>query len=270
MSIHKTAIISSKANIAKGVAVGPYAVIEEDTEIGQETIIGPHVRIHKGTRIGRQCRIHTGACLGDEPQDLNFKGEKSFVEIGDRNVFREYVTVHRGTEKGSATEIGNDNYFMAFAHIAHNCCIGDNVIVCNNTLLGGHVRLEDRAFLSAGCLLHQFVRVGKVALTGGGVRLNKDIPPYMMSNNNNIISGYNVVGLRRAGIKPQARSQIKEAFRILYRSGLNLSNALAEIEKARPGPEVRHLVEFIRSSKRGICFTRSNQLVGDASQTDAV
>jgi UDP-N-acetylglucosamine acyltransferase len=148
---------------------------------------------------------------------------------------------------------------MAFSHIAHNCSIGNNVIICNNALLGGYVEVEDRAFISAGCLIHQFVRIGGLSILAGGVRINRDMPPYMAADNDNTVTGYNIVGLKRGGFELKARSAIKEAYRILYRSGLNLTHALDEIEKTDPPKEVKHLIEFIRSSKRGICFSHSNR-----------
>lgn len=261
--IHPTAIISKEARIAKGVEIGPYAVIEAGASIGAGCKIAPHVHICKSTSIGRDCRLHIGASLGDEPQDLGFKGGDSFLKIGDRNTFREYVTIHRGTKESSSTVIGNDNYIMALAHIGHNCRIGSKVIICNNSLLGGYVAVEDKAFISAGCMIHQFVRIGTLSLLAGGIRLNKDLPPFMTSDNDNVVGSYNIVGLKRAGLDNRVRQEIKEAYRLLYRRGLNLSNALAEIEKRGQSDEVRHLVEFIRSSERGICFSRSNRNQAD-------
>lgn len=257
--IHPTAIISKEACIAEGVEIGPYSVIEDRVSIGPGCEIAPHVHICKGTSIGRDCRLHLGVSLGDEPQDLNFKGADSFLKIGDRNTFREYATVHRGTEESSFTVIGNDNYIMALAHIGHNCQIGSNVIICNNSLLGGRTTIGDRAFISAGCMTHQFVRIGTLSFLAAGVRLGKDLPPFMTSDKDNVVSSYNIVGLRRTGLDSKARSAIKEAYRLLYRCGLNLSNALTEIEKAELTDEVKGLVEFIRSSERGICFSRSNR-----------
>jgi UDP-N-acetylglucosamine acyltransferase len=197
--------------------------------------------------------------LGDEPQDFAYEGCESFLRIGDGNTFREHVTVHRGTKKGSSTVIGNNNYLMALSHVAHNCTIGNNVTICNNTLLGGYVMVEDKAFISANCLIHQFVRIGTLSFLAGGVRMTKDVPPFMTSDNNNIVSSFNLVGLKRAGFDARVRAGIKEAYRLLYRSGLNTSNALAEIEKNELVDEVKHLIEFIRSSERGICFSHSNR-----------
>ena len=259
MTIHKTAIVSKKAQIAEDVIVGPYTVIEDDVVIGSGAEISSNVRIVSGTTIDTGCKIHMGACLGGEPQDLAYKGEKSFLKIGKNNTFREHVTVHRGTAKDSYTVIGDSNYFMCLAHIAHNCSIGNNVIICNNALLGGYVEVEDRAFVSGGCLIHQFVRIGTLAMVGGGVRLNKDFPPFMSTGNDNIVTAYNIIGLRRAGTSIEARKEIKEAFRLLYRAGLNQSQALSDIEAIAKSSEVCHLIDFIRSSKRGVCASHSNR-----------
>ncbi len=259
MTIHKTAIISKNARIADGVTIGPYTVIEDDVTIEAGTEISSNVRIFAGTTIDTGCKVHMGACLGGEPQDLAYKGEKSYLTIGKNNTFREHVTVHRGTAKDSATTIGESNYFMCLAHIAHNSCIGNNVIICNNALLGGYVEVEDRAFISGGCLIHQFVRIGTLSMVGGGVRLNKDFPPFMSTGNDNIVTAYNVIGLRRAGTSITARKEIKEAYRLLYRAGLNQSQALSEIEKIAKSSETRHLIDFIRSSKRGVCVSHSNR-----------
>jgi len=263
MKAHPTAIVSKEAEIAEDAIIGPYTIIEEGVVMGPGCIIGPHNCICSGTIMGEKCRTHMGVVLGDEPQDLSFKGGKSTLAIGNNNRFREYVTVHRGTEKGSSTKIGNDNYFMALVHIAHNCQIADGVIVANNSLLGGYVEVGDKAFISAGCMIHQFVRVGSLSLLAGGVRINRDLPPFMMADNDNTVTSYNVVGAKRAGFDANVRNSIKEVFRKIYRSELNLNNALKEIESEELTDETRQMVEFIRSSKRGICFGRSNRVITD-------
>lgn len=260
MKGHPTAIIAEGAKVDEGTEIGPYAIIEEDVIIGPNCRIGPHVYIHNGTEIGADCSIHAGAVLGDDPQDLSYKGDRTYLKIGARNTFREYTTIHRGTEKESATIIGNNNYLMAFSHIAHNCRIGDGVTICNNSLLGGYVTVEDKAFISANCLIHQFVRIGRLSFAAGGVRLGKDLPPFMMADNDNTVSSFNVVGLKRAGLDLKARSGIKQAYRQIYRSGLNLQHALDELYKTGTTEEVRHLIDFIRSSERGICFSSSNRI----------
>ena len=253
MKIHKTAIVSKKAKIAKDVKIGPYVIIEDDVKIASGTEIGTSSYIYAGTSIGKDCRIFNNVTLGGEPQDLAYKECKSFLKIGDRNTFREYTTVHRGTKEGSSTIIGNDNYFMALSHIAHNCHIHNNVVMCNNSLLAGYVEIEDRAFMSGTCAVHQFGKVGKLAMMGGAVRVSKDVPPFMMARDDDTVNSYNVVGLKRANLPPEVRRQIKEAYRILYLSGLNTTNALKEIEKQFKSKEIKHLIQFIRTSKRGIC-----------------
>ncbi|MFH1868623.1 MAG: acyl-ACP--UDP-N-acetylglucosamine O-acyltransferase [Candidatus Omnitrophota bacterium] len=261
MKIHPTAVIAESASIAEGVEIGPYSVIEEDVAIGQNCRIGPHAYICNGTTIGPDCHIHKGAVLGDAPQDTAYKGERTYLKIGERNTFREYTTIHRGTKKDSATVIGNDNYFMAFAHVAHNCQIGNNVTMCNYSFFGGYVVVEDKAFISARCGVQQFTRIGRLSFLAGGVRLTKDLPPFMMAGDDNTVSTFNLVGLKRAGLDLKVRSGIKEAYRCVYRSGLNLSHALDEIDKTEKTEEVSHFVDFIRSSERGVCFAHSNRTI---------
>ncbi len=256
MKIHKTAIVSKKAKIAKDVKIGPYVIVEDDVKIGSGTTIGTSSYIYSGTSIGEDCRVFNNVTLGSEPQDLAYKEGKSFLNIGDRNVFREYVTAHRGTKEGSSTIIGNDNYFMALSHIAHNCHIHNNVVMCNNSLLAGYVEVESGAFISGGCAVHQFVRIGKLAMMGGAVRVSKDVPPFMMAREDDMINSYNVVGLKRANLSPEARRQIKEAYKILYLSGFNTTNALKKIEEQFKSEEIKHLIRFIRTSRRGICSGR--------------
>jgi len=259
MNIHPTAIISPKAIIADNVEIGPYATIGEDVVIGPGCKLHASSHIYAGTVMGADCIVHTGACLGAEPQDLAYKGARSYLKVGSNNVFREHVTAHRGTAEDSSTTIGDNNYFMCLSHIAHNCRIGNRVIVCNNTLLGGYVEIEDQAFVSASCLVHQFVRIGTLAMIGGGVRLNKDFPPYMSTGTDNIVESYNIIGLRRAGADAKVREAIKQAHRILYREGLSTGSALEKLERSLSGNEIQHLIGFIKSSKRGACTAHSNR-----------
>ncbi len=260
MSIHKTAIVSKKAKIAKDAVIGPYVIVEDDVKIGPGTTIGASSYIYSGTAIGGKCRVFNNVTLGGEPQDLVYKGGKSFLKIGDRDVFREYVTVHRGTKEGSSTIIGNDNYFMALSHIAHNCHIHNNVVVCNNSLLAGYVEAEDMAFISGSCVVHQFTKIGKLAILGGAIKISKDAPPFMTVRENNMVSAYNAVGLKRANISPEARNQIKQAYKIIFASGLNTTHAIEEIEKKFHSEEVNYLAGFIKASKRGICTGNKNLL----------
>lgn len=259
MKVHPTAIIAEGAKIAEGIEAGPYSVIEEDVTMGPNCKIGPHAYICNGTSIGADCNIHKGAVLGDEPQDTAYKGERSYLKIGERNTIREYATIHKGTEKDSSTIIGNDNYLMAFCHIGHNCRIGNNVVICNNSGLGGYVTVEDKAYLSTGSLVHQFVRIGTLSFLTAGVRLSKDLPPFMIADKDNTVSSFNIVGLKRAGLDLKVRSGIKEAFRCVYRSELNLPHALDEIDNTNTVEEVKLFVDFIRSSERGICFSHSSR-----------
>ncbi|TRZ49609.1 MAG: acyl-ACP--UDP-N-acetylglucosamine O-acyltransferase [Dehalococcoidia bacterium] len=259
MNVHPTAVISSKAQVAADVDIGPYSTVEADVTIGRGCKFYAGSHICSGTTLGPNCIVHIGACLGGEPQDLAYKGARSYLKIGSNNVFREYSTVHRGTEEGSSTLIGDNNYFMCLSHIAHNCKIGDNVIICNNTMLAGYAEIADHAFVSAACLVHQFVRIGKLAMIGGGVRLNKDFPPYMSTAADNIVESYNIIGLKRAGLDAKTRNAIKQAHRILYRENLNTKSALEKIASIADSPAIKYLVDFIKSSKRGVCTAYSNR-----------
>jgi len=253
MKQHPTAIIDPKAEIDEDVSIGAFSIIEGVVRIASGTQILSHVYICGHTEIGRHNIIHIGAIIGHEPQHLGYKPCVSHTRIGDKNIIREYVTIHRSWEEGRATEIGNNNFLMALSHVAHDCRIGNNVVMANGALLGGHVEVEDGAFLSGNTLFHQFVRVGRLAIVSGGSGTGKDVPPYCIAVGRSQVSGINVVGLRRAGISQETRSEIKEAFKILYRSGLNTKNALHKIESMKPCEEVLYFVEFIRKSRRGIC-----------------
>jgi len=253
--IHKTAVIDPGAEIGKDVSVGPFSCIEGDVKIGDGCVIGPHVTIMRYTTIGEKCRVHSGAVLGDIPQDLGFGGGESFVRIGTGCVIREGVTVHRGTKPGTATEIGDNCFLMAYSHFAHNVKLGRNVIVANNAMMGGYAEVGDRAFVSGGVGVHQFCRIGRLAMVGGNSGISKDVPPFctIRSVTLNVVGGMNLVGMKRAGFSPVDRAQVKEAFKLLYRSGLNVKQA---VEKARsvfisgPGQE---FWQFIEQAKRGIC-----------------
>lgn len=253
MDAHKTATISKKAKIAENVEIGPYAVIDDNVEIAGGVKIYAHACITGWTKIGENCQIHMGAVIGHLPQDLKFKTDtRSFVKIGKGNIFREYTTVHRSKIEDGSTIIGDNNYFMAFAHIAHDCKIGNSIVMCNNSLLAGHVEIEDQVFISAGAAAHQFVRVGKLAFMGGLSAVGMDLPPYMLSEGRREVAGCNLVGLRRAGFGKETIEKIAKAYKLLYRSGYSIPHALEEIEKLGNSPEIAHLVGFIRSSKRGI------------------
>jgi len=253
--IHPTAVIHPKAKIGSNVKIGPFALIDEHAEVGDNCAIGSHVSIVGHTAIGEGCRIHAGAVIGDEPQDLGYKGEVSYVKIGKRCTFREYVTVHRGTKPDSVTEVGDDCFLMATVHVAHNVKLGNRVIIANGTMLGGHVEVQDRAFISGCVTVHQFVKIGRVAMVGGAAGLSKDVPPFCLvqSMGRNIVAGLNVVGMRRAGLSPADRQAIKEAFKILYQSGMNVSQAVTVLKgKFTEGPAAE-FAAFIEQAHRGIC-----------------
>jgi len=254
--IHPTAIVGKKAELGE-IEVGPYAIIEDGAEIGSGTKVLAHAYIASGTTIGKDCEVHMGAVIGHVPQHLHFKGAESFLKIGDRNIFREYTSIHRGLEEGSATLIGNDNLFMGFSHVAHDCRIGNNIVLCNGALIAGHAVIDDAAFISGNVTIHQFVRIGTLAMIGGLARVNKDVVPYTLIEGDSEACSLNVVGLKRSSIGEDARSQIKKIYRLLYRSDLNVSQALSEISKlGKLAPEAAHMVEFVKRSERGICKHR--------------
>ncbi len=255
MSIHPTAIIDPRAALGPNVTIGPFAVIEADVEIGAGCAVGPHVVLHRHTTVGPGCRIHAGAVLGDLPQDLAFAGAASQVRIGRDCVIREGVTINRGTKEGTATVLGAGCYLMANSHLGHNVRVGDQVIVANGALLGGYVDVGDRVFVSGNVLLHQFIRVGRLAMLSGGAGLSKDVPPFCTAHGvrTNAVAGLNLVGLRRAGLSVDERQQVKRAFDVLYRSGLNVTQAVAVLKREFTAGPAAEFAPFIEASKRGIC-----------------
>lgn len=261
--IHSTAVVDPKAELGDGVEVGPHAVIDAGVRVGAGTRIGPSAYLTGWTDIGTGNAIGCGAVIGETPQDVGFKGGVTRVRIGDRNVIREYVTIHRGTAEGSETVIGDDVFLMATAHLAHNCRIGDRAIVANGALLAGYVDLGERAFVSGNVVVHQFVRIGRLAMIGGGARVSKDVPPYVLVEGNSIVRAMNVIGMRRAGLSSEARNRIKEAYRTLYRRGLPHDAAMARLESGADLPELREIVAFLKGSKRGLCWMRGTE--GDAA-----
>ena len=256
--IHETAIIHPSAILGKNVTVGPYAVIDEDTVIGDGCIIGAHVTIHKYTTIGKNNRFFPGCSIGAVPQDLKFVGEKTTTIIGDGGTFRECVTVNRACGEGNETRIGNNILMMAYTHVAHNCTVGNNVIMSNVATLAGHVIVEDRAVIGGLSAVHQFCKIGRNVMVGGMARVSQDIPPFMIvAGDPAFVSGLNSVGLSRAGMPAEHRSELKKAFRILYRSGLPLQKSIATMESDLESCEpVEHLLRFLRNVERGIIRTR--------------
>jgi UDP-N-acetylglucosamine acyltransferase len=253
MSIHPTAIISPKAELDTTVEVGPYAIIEENVKIGARSVVMAHACINGWTEIGEDNRIHMGAVIGHVPQYIAFKDQKSYVRIGNGNTIREYVTIHRSIKEEHATVIGDRNFLMATSHVAHDCVLGNEVILTNSVLLAGHVVVQDKAMISGNSAVHQYVRVGKLAMVSGLTRVVKDVPPFMLVEGESTVRGLNVVGMRRANIPPESRDAIKRAYRLLYRSSLNLPHALDAIQAEPMSEEVRLIVEFVKQSERGIC-----------------
>jgi len=256
--IHDTAVVSPTARIGKNVEIGPYSVIGDNVEIGEGTHIGPHVVIQGWTSIGKDCRIFQGASIGEIPQDLKFKGEKSYTFIGDRTTIRECATVHRATGEGEETRIGNDCLLMAYTHVAHNCVVGNNVIMSNAAMIAGHVVVEDRVVIGGMAGVHQFVKIGRNAMVGGASKLVQDVVPFTIVDGRPAKAvGLNSVGISRAGIPVEARRRIKQAYKILYRSGLSLSQAIAVIEQEVDScEEIEHFLRFLRNAERGICRVR--------------
>ncbi len=256
MNIHPTAIIHPGAVLASGVTVGPYAVIEDNVKIGRGTKIGPHTVIKPFVEIGEDNEIYQFASLGEVPQDLKFEGEESKLVIGDRNRIREFVTFNRGTKGGGGvTSIGDDGFFMAYTHVAHDCQIGNHVIMANGVQMGGHVHIEDYAFIGGLSALHQFVRVGTHSMIGGGSAVSQDVPPYMIiAGTRATLHGLNLVGLKRRGFSDEAVNGIKKAYKAVFKSGLSFKDAKERVLSECPGiPEVLLLLDFVESSGRGIC-----------------
>jgi UDP-N-acetylglucosamine acyltransferase len=251
--IHPTAIVHPSAQLDPSVAVGPYAIVDEHVVLGARCVAGPHVHLTGRTTIGAGNRFHTGCVIGDAPQDLKYTDAPTCLRIGDDNVFREHVTVHRSNKVEEDTVIGVGNFFMAHSHVGHNARVGSHVIIANGALLAGHVVVGDRVFISGNCLLHQFVRVGTLALMQGGSAISKDLPPYTVARGDNGICGLNIVGLRRAGLGSEERLELKKLYHVLFRSGQNLSHALAVAELRFSGDRARVLMDFVASSKRGVC-----------------
>ena len=258
--IHPTAIIHPSAQIGTNVVIGPYSVIREHTIIGDNSVIHSHVVILPHTHIGKNCQIHSFSTLGGDPQDLKFNGEETYVIIGDNNVLREYVTVNRGTKSGDKTQIGDNNFLMAYCHVAHNCVIKSNVVMANAATLAGHVVIEDYAILGGLSGIHQFVRVGAYCLIGGCSKVTQDVPPYIKVDGHPVNPhGLNSLGLKRHHFSDEVITHLKNAYKILYRSVLPLDDAIQKmVDECGDSPEVKHFIDFIQDSKnsshhRGIC-----------------
>jgi UDP-N-acetylglucosamine acyltransferase len=253
--IHPTAIVDQTVELGRDVTVGPYSLIQGRVVIGDETQIGSHVVIKDLTTIGGRCRIFQFAVLGEIPQDLKFKGEESHLVIGEGNTIREFATMHRGTEGGGGvTRIGNRNLFMAYTHVAHDCQVGDGVIMSNAATLGGHITVEDHAILGGLSAVHQFCRIGRHAFVGGCSAVHRDVPPYAMAVGNRAkLVGLNLVGLKRHGFPEATLHALKRAYELLFLSELNQKEAMERIRQEYPQvPEVQHLLKFLETSERGL------------------
>jgi UDP-N-acetylglucosamine acyltransferase len=256
MPIHPTAIIDDSCEISPEASIGPYCIIGPHTKIGAGTRLVSHVYVHGWTQIGERCQFFSQSSVGSDPQDLKYKGEETYLKIGNDNVFREFVTLNRGTRGGhGVTVIGSNNFFMAYSHVAHDCDVGNSVIMANAGTLAGHVTVGDHATVGAFCAVHQFCRVGPHAFIGGFSVITRDALPFIKTvgpRNEAKIYGINTIGLQRKGISEQSIAELKQAYRICFRSKLNTSDALAELRKNYwTAPEVSTLVEFIESAARG-------------------
>ena len=251
-TIHPTAIVSTKAKLGDNIEIAPYAIVHDDVEIGDGTRIGPHAVIYNGARIGKNVKIFQSAAIANVPQDLKFAGEETQFYIGDNSVIREFVTLNRGTVATGYSSIGKNCLFMAYTHVGHDTKVGDNCIIANNVAMGGHVEMGDFVIIGGGTPIHQFCKIGKHAMVGGGFRITVDVPPFILAGNEPLrYAGLNVIGLRRRGFSNEDIEAIKEAFNIIYNSGLNFSQARERLEK-ESNEHVKSIAEFMKNSTRGM------------------
>ncbi len=252
--IAPTAKVHPDAVIGAGARIDEFCIVESDVVIGAETRLEPYVFVKRWTTLGDRNQISAGTVLGTDPLDKNFKGDRSYLKIGHDNIIREHYTISRGTQPESETVIGDGNFIMTSGHIAHNSRVGNRCVIASCALVAGHVDVEDQAFISGGVVIHQYSKIGRLAMLGGNTRVNADVPPYFLYTDFNVTPrGINLVGLKRAGFTEAEIKAVKTAYRILYRSGLKLEEALQKIEAEVPTEHTRHLIRFIRSSERGIC-----------------
>jgi UDP-N-acetylglucosamine acyltransferase len=255
VEIHPTAIVSPNAKIGVNVKIGPFSIIEDHVEIGDNTEISSNVKIKDFTSIGSNCKIYEGAVIGNIPQHLGFKGEETYVKIGNNVTIREYCTIHRGTSfDDGITKIDDNTYLMAYVHIAHDCKVGHDTILANAVTLAGHVKIGNYVFVGGLTPIHQFCRIGDYAMVGGASAVDKDVPPFTRASKNHVLLyGLNLVGLKRRGFKPEQIKLIKEAYRILFRKSPTLSEGIKEVEEKLPlTPEIKLLLDFVKTTKRGI------------------
>ena len=251
--IHPTAIIHPNSQVDPSVEIGPYSVIDGRVTVGPGCRIGPHVYLTGITAIGAQNQFHAGAVIGNAPQDLKYRGEPTSLRIGDRNTFRENVTVNRSTRPEGLTVIGSNNLLMAGSHVAHDVVVGNETIIANGALLAGHVEVGDRAVISGNCLVHQFVRIGTLAMMQGGSAISLDLPPYTVASGINELSGLNTIGLRRAGLTSEQRLELRRLFHLLFRSGKPMKEAVTQARAEFKSAAAKVLVEFAASTQRGLC-----------------
>jgi UDP-N-acetylglucosamine acyltransferase len=266
--IHPSAIISPGAQLDASVEVGPFSVIDGQVSLGPGCRVGPHVYLTGRTTIGPDNCFHANCVIGDAPQDVKYKNEPTGLRIGAHNLFREGATVHRSAKPGEETVLGSHNFLMVNSHVGHNVRLGDHVIVANGALLAGHVEVEDGVFISGNCLVHQFTRIGTLAIMQGGSAISQDLPPFMVARGGNNICGLNTIGLRRAGFSPAERLELKRLYRKLFLSGLNLSEVLAQARQEFTSAPAAHLLDFIAASKRGVCRHR-RLAYGESGSGDA-
>lgn len=251
--VHQTAVISKTAKLAGNVKIGPFSCVGDNVIIEEGTVIGAHVVVERNVAIGANCRVFTGAIIGSIPQDLKYKNEESFLKIGDNNIIREYCTFNVGTGEGGKTVVGNNNLFMAYSHVAHDCLVGNECVIANSGTLAGHVEVEDKVVIGGLTAIHQFVRVGRLAIIGGCSKVVQDIPPYSTCDGHPAkVYGLNLVGLKRAGVSSETIRQLGKAFKLIFNSGRPFKSVLKDIDAAGM-PEMEHLVRFVGGSKRGVC-----------------
>jgi len=268
--IHPSSVIGPGVELAAGVEVGPLCLLDGKIRIGERTRLIGHVTILGITELGADNVLHPGAVIGDEPQDLAYTGVARSVKIGDRNVFREYTTVHRGSEHGDVTIMGDDNFMMQNAHVAHDCRIGNSTIIAGGALLAGWVELGDRALVSGNCVVHQYTRIGRLAMMRGLSRTSRDIPPFCIMDGTHTLRGINVVGLKRAGIPSKSIHALRHAFTTLFGTRQNLKLAIERLEKSGDAtPEVTELLNFVKSSKRGVAFGPNERNASDDSESES-
>ena len=262
MAIHPLAVVGSGAVLGDSVEIGPFAIVGSDVELGDGVVVMSHATIVDGTKLGPGCVVHQGAVIGGDPQHRGYRGERTFLRVGARTILREYVTLSRASKAGEATVIGDDCMLMAGAHVGHDCRVGNRVIMANAALIAGHCEIQDGVTMGGGSAMHQFARIGRLAMIGGLSAAKQDVPPFMLVDGSGpaLVYGLNRVGLIRASFSAEVRRELKQVFRILYRSGLNTTHAVARIRAELQGlPETLEVLEFIAHSRRGLCSGSSSR-----------